>query len=184
MFWGFSSTHTNSQSCCPWTLTPDHSPDLPRSARHTIISSCSHCRATYCPAPKTAPLSFSLSCMQPGLPISPAHPTAHVHMEGLSGWWRFLHGRRGGLKEVKKESFTAVIAPLYVVNHWGIIICEKYIYIKNPLLQPYLPHRLCKEAQGEKWGGKAWGSGLCSEALWNTPGDVWLTFLDGRWPEG
>lgn len=48
-----------------------------------------------------------------------------------------------------------------------------------------MPATLCKEAQGEKGGGKARGSGLCSEALWNAPGDVWLlTYLDGRWADG
>lgn len=72
--------------------------------------------------------------MQPGLPISHAHPTAHDHLERLSGCKKFLYGGREGRKEIKEESFIAVIAPCYLTNHWRIIICEKYIYIKDPSL--------------------------------------------------
>lgn len=177
MFWSFSSTYTNSQSYCPWALAPDPSPDLPSSIRH--MSSRSHCWATYCPAPKTGALSpsFSLSCVQP---ISPGDPTARTLMERLSACWKFLHGGREGPTEIKEESFAAVIAPLYLANHRRIIICEKYIYTKNPFLQPSLPCWLRNEAQGEKSRGKGRGSVLCSEALWNTPGDVWLTYIF-RW---
>lgn len=30
-------------------------------------------------------------------------------------------------KEIKEESFMAVIDPLYLANHWAITICEDYI---------------------------------------------------------
>lgn len=130
----FNVLNTSSQrSYCPWALTPDPSSVLPSSARHTLS----------CLVPTVNP--------QPGLPISSAHPTMHVHVEGLSWRWRFLHGGRGRLKEIKEESFTAVIAPLQLAHHQVIIICEKYIHIKNPLLQTCLPHWLFNEGQGEKW---------------------------------
>lgn len=167
----------------PWLLTPPRSCQPLPDTRHPLLFPLPSHILSYS---KDRPLSasFSPSCMQPALPISPAHPTEHVHMEGLNGCWRFLRGGREVPKDIKEESFAAVIAPLYLANHWRIIICEKYIYIKNPLSQPCLPCWLCNEAQGEKWGGKARGCGLCSEARWNTPGDVWLAYLDGRWDEG
>lgn len=130
--------------------------------------------------PWTYPLS--LSCMQPGLCISPAHLTANV--EWLSECWRFLHGERGRLKEIKEENCIAVIAPLYLANHWAITICENYSRKNLSTLGTLSCGHACHTVMRDRVrnaAGKTRGSCSCSEALL---GDACLKYLDRRWAEG
>lgn len=121
----------------------------------------------------------------PGLPPSPAHPTPHVHMEwlnGLSTRERKTQGHQG--KDLYGTNRSTLLGSS-LSNYYLWKLHWENTFTLRPLSCSHASHAGWLMGDRTEMGlGMHKRFGLCSEALWHTPGDVWPMYLDGRWAEG